>query len=200
MASCHHRTKKLRMPMLDTNNVSGGWMLILYKYSPGIFLNTTLIHLIIIHKDRDMKITHSGYKTGIAILLAAMTALTLTGCAKSTAPSQNDTANKEVDDLFANLGDPKTPAPGKEKLHYMTQVQAEIQRHLKDAATYSGQRCTLRITLAPDGVPVGVRTEGGDPDLCRAAMKAVADARLPKPPTPEVHNAFQIITLELRPQ
>ncbi|WP_227818432.1 hypothetical protein [Serratia marcescens] len=97
------------MPMLDTNNVSGGWMLILYKYSPGIFLNTTLIHLIIIHKDRDMKITHSGYKTGIAILLAAMTALTLTGCAKSTAPSQNDTANKEVDDLFANLGDPKTP-------------------------------------------------------------------------------------------
>lgn len=61
----------------------------------------------------------------------------------------------------------------------MTQVQAEIQRHLKDAATYSGQRCTLRITLAPDGMPVGVRTEGGDPDLCRAAMQAVADARLP---------------------
>ncbi|MGQ6394732.1 cell envelope integrity protein TolA [Serratia nevei] len=188
------------MPMLDTNNVSGGLALILYKYAPGIFSNTTLIRLIIIHKDRDMIITHSGYKTGIAILLAAMTALTLTGCAKHTAPSQNDPANKEVDDLFANLGDPKTPAPGKEKLHYMTQVQAEIQRHLKDAATYSGQRCTLRITLAPDGMPVGVRTEGGDPDLCRAAMQAVADARLPKPPTPEIQNALQIITLEFRPQ
>ncbi|BEN73208.1 hypothetical protein SMKC081_13530 [Serratia marcescens] len=147
-----------------------------------------------------MKITHSGFKTGAATLLVAMLALALTGCGKSTVPSQTDPVNKEVDDLFANLGDPKTPAPGKEKLHYMTQVQAEIQRHLKDAATYSGQRCTLRITLAPDGLPIGVRTEGGDPALCRAAMKAVTDARLPKPPTPEIHNAFQIITLEFRPQ
>ncbi|CAI1778013.1 MULTISPECIES: cell envelope integrity protein TolA [Serratia] len=146
-----------------------------------------------------MKITHSGYKTGAATLLAAMLALALTGCAKHTAPSQNDPVNKEVDDLFANLGDPKTPATGKEKLHYMTQVQAEIQRHLKDAATYSGQRCTLRITLAPDGMPIGVRTEGGDPDLCRAAMKAIADSRFPKPPTAGAHNAFQIITLQLRP-
>ncbi|ASL92482.1 MULTISPECIES: cell envelope integrity protein TolA [Serratia] len=145
-----------------------------------------------------MKITHSGFKTGAATLLAAMLALALTGCAKSTAPSQTDPVNKEVGDLFANLGNPK--APGKEELHYLSQVQAEIQRHFKDAATYSGQRCSLRITLAPDGMPVGVRTEGGDPDLCRAAMKAVADARLPKPPTPEIHNAFQIITLEFRPQ
>ena len=88
MASCHHRPKILRMPMLDTNNVSGGLALILYKYAPGIFSNTTLIRLIIIHKDRDMIITHSGYKTGIAILLAAMTALTLTGCAKHTAPAK----------------------------------------------------------------------------------------------------------------
>ncbi|OKB64990.1 protein TolA [Serratia marcescens] len=147
-----------------------------------------------------MKITHSGYKTGIATLLATMIALALTGCAKNTAPNQNvPMNNKEVDGLLANLGDPKTPAPGKEELHYMTQVQAEIQRHLKDAAIYSGQRCALRITLAPDGMPIGVRTEGGDPALCRAAMKAVADARLPKPPTPEIHNAFQIIILEFRP-
>ncbi|MEB5993294.1 cell envelope integrity protein TolA [Serratia ureilytica] len=147
-----------------------------------------------------MKIMYSGYKTGAVTLLVAMLALALTGCGKSTVASQTDPVNKEVDDLFANLGDPKTPAPGKEKLHYMTQVQAEIQRHLKDAAIYSGQRCTLRITLAPDGLPIGVRTEGGDPALCRAAMKAVTDARLPKPPTPEIHNAFQIITLEFHPQ
>lgn len=186
MASCHHRPKILRMPMLDTNNVSGGLALILYKYAPGIFSNTTLIRLIIIHKDRDMIITHSGYKTGIAILLAAMTALTLTGCAKHTAPAKTIRRIKRSMIFSPTLVTPKTPAPGKEKLHYMTQVQAEIQRHLKDAATYSGQRCTLRITLAPDGMPVGVRTEGGDPDLCRAAMQAVADARLPKPPTPKV--------------
>ncbi|MCP1106548.1 cell envelope integrity protein TolA [Serratia nevei] len=147
-----------------------------------------------------MKITHSGYKAGIAILLAAMTALTLTGCAKHTAPSQNDPVNKEVDDLFANLGDQKTPAPGKEIVHYLAQVQAEIQRHFKDAEAYSGKRCTLRITSAPDGLPINVRTEGGDPDLCRAATQAIADSRFPKPPTEEVHKAFQIITLEFRPQ
>ncbi len=182
--------------MLD---VIGGFALILYKYSPGILSNTTLIRLIIIYKDRDMKVTYSGYKTGAATLLAAMLALELTGCAKSTAPSQTDSVNKEVDDLFANLDDPKAPAPGKEKERYIAQLQAVIQSHLKNAEAYSGKRCTLRITLAPDGMPIGVRTEGGDPDLCHAAMKAIADSRFPKPPTAEAHNAFQIITLELRP-
>ncbi|MEN4081204.1 cell envelope integrity protein TolA [Serratia marcescens] len=146
-----------------------------------------------------MKIMHSGYKTGAAILLAGMFALALTGCAKSTAPSQSNPENKKVDDLFANLGDPKAPAPGKEKERYIAQLQAVIQSHLKDAEAYSGKRCILRITLAPDGMPIGVRTEGGDPDLCRAAMKAIADSRFPKPPTAEAHNAFQIITLQLRP-
>ena len=199
MASCHHRPKILRMPMLDTNNVSGGLALILYKYAPGIFSNTTLIRLIIIHKDRDMIITHSGYKTGIAILLAAMTALTLTGV-PSTLPPAKTIRRIKRSMIFSPTLVTQRRLRREEKLHYMTQVQAEIQRHLKDAATYSGQRCTLRITLAPDGMPVGVRTEGGDPDLCRAAMQAVADARLPKPPTPEVQNAFQIITLEFRPQ
>ncbi|GAA0374062.1 hypothetical protein GCM10009132_23850 [Serratia ureilytica] len=43
MASCHHRLTILRMPMLDANNVSGGWALIMYKYAPGILSNTTLI-------------------------------------------------------------------------------------------------------------------------------------------------------------
>lgn len=200
MASCHHRSKILRMPMLDTNNVSGGWVLILYKYSPGIFLNTTLIRLIIIHRDRDMKITHSGYKTGIAILLAAMTALTLTGCAKHTAPSQNDTANKEVDDLFANLGDPKTPAPGKEKERYIAQLQAAIQSHLKDAETYSGSSCILSIKLAPDGLLISVRVDQGEPELCQAAIKAIVNARLPKPPTAAVYEAVKSSTLEFRPQ
>ncbi|USQ51507.1 hypothetical protein NFX37_12200 [Serratia marcescens] len=68
------------MPVRD---VIGGLALILYKYSPGIFSNTTLIRLIIIHKERDMKITHSGYKTGAATLLAAMLALALMGCARA---------------------------------------------------------------------------------------------------------------------
>ncbi len=194
--SYHHLLTIFRVPVRD---VIGGLALILYKYSPGIFSNTTLIRLIIIHKERDMKITHSGYKTGAATLLAAMLALALTGCAKSTVPSQTVPAKKEADDLFANLGDPKTPAPGKEKVHYMAQVQAEIQRHFKDAEAYSGKRCTLRITSAPDGLPINVRTEGGDPALCRAAMQAIGDSRFPKPPTEEVHKAFQIITLEFSP-
>ncbi|EPJ9037431.1 cell envelope integrity protein TolA [Serratia ureilytica] len=144
-----------------------------------------------------MKITHSGYKTGVATLLAGMFALALTGCAKSTAPSQTDPVNKEVDDLFANLGNPK--APGKEKEHYIAQLQAAIQSHLKDAEAYSGRSCTLSIKLAPDGMLISIRAEQGEPELCQAAMKAIADSRFPKPPTAEAHNAFQIITLELRP-
>ncbi len=63
-----------------------------------------------------MKITHSGFKTGAATLLAAMLALALTGCAKSTAPSQTDPVNKEVGDLFANLGNQRR----REKRNYIT--------------------------------------------------------------------------------
>lgn len=145
-----------------------------------------------------MKITHSGFKTGAATLLAAMLALALTGCAKSTAPSQTDPVNKEVDDLFANLGNPK--APGKEKEHYIAQLQAAIQSHLKDAEAYSGKRCTLSIKLAPDGMLISIRAEQGEPELCQAAIKAIANARLPKPPTAAVYEAVKSSVLEFRPQ
>ncbi|EMH4216461.1 cell envelope integrity protein TolA [Serratia marcescens] len=145
-----------------------------------------------------MKITHSGFKTGAATLLAAMLALALTGCAKSTAPSQTDPVNKEVDDLFANLGNPK--APGKEKEHYIAQLQAAIQSHLKDAETYSGRSCTLSIKLAPDGLLISIRAVQGDPELCQAAIKAIVNARLPKPPTAAVYEAVKSSVLEFRPQ
>ncbi len=145
-----------------------------------------------------MKITHSGYKTGVATLLAGMFALALTGCAKSTAPSQTDPVNKEVDDLFANLGNPK--APGKEKEHYIAQLQAAIQSHLKDAEAYSGKRCTLSIKLAPDGLLISIRADQGDPELCQAAIKAIVNARLPKPPTAAVYEAVKSSVLEFRPQ
>ncbi|ASM11715.1 cell envelope integrity protein TolA [Serratia marcescens] len=145
-----------------------------------------------------MKITHSGYKTGVATLLAGMFALALTGCAKSTTPSQTDPVNKEVDDLFANLGNPK--APGKEKEHYIAQLQAAIQSHLKDAEAYSGKRCTLSIKLAPDGMLISIRAVQGDPELCQAAIKAIVNARLPKPPTAAVYEAVKSSVLEFRPQ
>ncbi len=145
-----------------------------------------------------MKITHSGFKTGAATLLAAMLALALTGCAKSTAPSQTDPVNKEVDDLFANLGNPK--APGKEKEHYIAQLQAAIQSHLKDAEAYSGRSCTLTIKLAPDGLLISIRADQGDPELCQAAIKAIVNARLPKPPTAAAYEAVKSSVLEFRPQ
>ncbi|HIE4798389.1 TPA: cell envelope integrity protein TolA [Serratia marcescens] len=145
-----------------------------------------------------MKITLSGYKTCAVTLLAGMFALALTGCAKNTAPSQTDPANKEVDDLFANLGNPK--APGKEELHYLSQVQAEIQRHFNDAETYSGRSCTLSIKLAPDGLLISIRADQGDPELCQAAIKAIVNARLPKPPTAAVYEAVKSSVLEFRPQ
>lgn len=108
--------------------------------------------------------------------------------------------NKEVDDLFTNLGDPKTPAPGKEKEHYIAQLQAAIQSHFKDAEAYSGRSCTLSIKLAPDGLLLSIRADQGDPELCQAAIKAIVNARLPKPPTAAVYEAVKSSVLEFRPQ
>lgn len=146
-----------------------------------------------------MKRVNAGFEICARALPLVIAALLLTGCAKTSSVVKTGPSENGVDDMFASL-EGTGSAPGAEISNYSGQVRSEIQRHFSGAASYAGKQCALRITLAPDGMLIGVRAEeGGDPDLCRAAIKAAQNARLPKPPSPAAYNATKNAIVEFRP-
>lgn len=143
-----------------------------------------------------MNRVHSGFKKNLPALMLIVVSLWLTGCSKTNAgPSAEG-----VDDLFAALDGKATPAAGDEVSNYAGQVRTAIQRHFYDANAYAGKKCALRMKFAPDGMLLAVRSESGDPALCRAAIKAITNTRFPKPPSQAVYDAFKNSVLEFRPQ
>lgn len=68
-----------------------------------------------------------------------------------------------------------------------------------DASSYAGKTCTLRIKLAPDGMLLDIKPEGGDPALCQAALAAAKLAKIPKPPSQAVYEVFKNAPLDFKP-
>lgn len=91
-------------------------------------------------------------------------------------------------------------ASGAEINGYLGQITAAIQSKFYDADLYKGRTCDLRIKLAPDGLLIDVKAEGGDPALCQAALAAAKQARIPKPPSQAVYEAFKNAPLTFKPQ
>ncbi|EIR10076.1 protein TolA [Yersinia pestis PY-45] len=58
----------------------------------------------------------------------------------------------------------------------------------------------MRIKLAPDGLLIDVKAEGGDPALCQAAIAAAKQAKIPKPPSTDVYEQFKNAPLVFKPQ
>lgn len=58
---------------------------------------------------------------------------------------------------------------------------------------------TLRIKLAPDGMLLDIKPEGGDPALCQAALAAAKLAKIPKPPSQAVYEVFKNAPLDFKP-
>ena len=93
----------------------------------------------------------------------------------------------------------RTPDASEEIRQYAIQVREAIEEQLKDASKYSGKECSLRMYMAPNGLLLQVKREGGDPDLCREAMNAVKHADIPVPPSPEVYKVFHNGVLDFKP-
>ncbi|WP_037386502.1 cell envelope integrity protein TolA, partial [Serratia sp. DD3] len=130
----------------------------------------------------------------------------------------------EVDDLFGGLADGKNaPKGGSAKAQgdgkpagqgnaktagasgadisgYLGQITAAIQSKFYDADLYKGRTCDLRIKLAPDGLLIDIKSEGGDPALCQAAIAAAKQAHIPKPPTPAVYEVFKNVPITFKPE
>ncbi|EDW4373886.1 cell envelope integrity protein TolA [Salmonella enterica subsp. diarizonae] len=91
-----------------------------------------------------------------------------------------------------------TPATGEDIRRYALQIRSAIESNFYDIDQYTGKQCVLRIRMAPDGVILNIKSEGGDPALCRAAMKAARKAEWPRPPSPAVYNVFKTAVLDFR--
>nr|WP_307986775.1 cell envelope integrity protein TolA [Yersinia pestis] len=127
----------------------------------------------------------------------------------------------DVDDLFGGLanaknapksgsgagaaaagkgGGKKSGASGADISGYLGQITGAIQSKFYDADLYKGRTCDLRIKLAPDGLLIDVKAEGGDPALCQAAIAAAKQAKIPKPPSTDVYEQFKNAPLVFKPQ
>ncbi|AMG98279.1 cell envelope integrity protein TolA [Serratia liquefaciens] len=147
-----------------------------------------------------MRKVNSGSETCLSAVLLVIATLLLAGCSGTDTAAKPEVSGGEVDDLFAGLQGKTAPAPGQEINRYIAQIAAAIQSHFQYDSVYAGKECSLRLKLAPDGMLLDVRAEGGDPALCRAAVVATANASFPKPPTPAVYAVVKNAALEFRPQ
>ncbi|WP_086869566.1 cell envelope integrity protein TolA [Kosakonia pseudosacchari] len=133
---------------------------------------------------------------GHALLL--VTSLLLSGCAKTGSATQRAEGNAKVDNMFAGYKGAQATAAESDINRYAGQIKSATESHLFDAGRYAGKSCTLQIRLAESGALEDARPTSGDPALCRAAIIAITQARLPKPPSPAAYAAFKNATLEFK--
>ena len=132
-------------------------------------------------------------------LLSMVITLSLAGCVKEHSAIKDRTPEAEVDTLLRAYDGKGTPATGAEISEYAGQIKTAIEAQFYNPDEYAGKKCTLRIKMAPDGLLLDVQTEGGDPELCRAALEAVKKAEFPRPPSPEVYEVFKNAPLDFQP-
>ncbi|ECA3795203.1 cell envelope integrity protein TolA [Salmonella enterica subsp. enterica] len=132
---------------------------------------------------------------GGQLLLSAVIALSMTGCVKADSVVKPVPPADKVADMFVA----HTLAMGEEIRKYALQIKSAIESNFYDIDQYTGKQCVLRIQMAPDGVILNIRSEGGDPDLCPAAMEAANKTELPRPPSPSVYEVFKKVVLDFRP-
>ncbi|CAI8702302.1 cell envelope integrity protein TolA [Kosakonia quasisacchari] len=138
-------------------------------------------------------------KINAGYVLLLVTSLLLSSCTKTGFATQRAEANAEVDNRFAEYKGAHATAPENDINRYAGQIKSATESHFFEADRYAGKVCTLQIRLAENGALEDARPIGGDPELCSAAIIAIRQARLPKPPPPAVYEVFKNATLEFKP-
>ena len=74
---------------------------------------------------------------------------------------------------------------------YGERVRTAIAEAMFDIDSYRGQKCTVRVSILPDGMLMNATAEKGDPELCQAALSAVARAKIPPAPDEKTGQQFK---------
>lgn len=68
-------------------------------------------------------------------------------------------------------------ASGADINNYAGQIKSAIESKFYDASSYAGKTCTLRIKLAPDGMLLDIKPEGGDPHFVKLRWQQLNSRR-----------------------
>lgn len=141
------------------------------------------------------------YCRGLPVLVLIFACLTA-GCTKDVSTNYHDSAPYHAGELtkVKSVNPSESTADVSEDIrHYAGQIKKAIEEQFREPGKYSGKVCSLRMNMAPNGLLLQVKREGGDPDLCREAMNAVKHADIPAPPSPEVYKVFHNGVLDFKP-
>jgi len=87
---------------------------------------------------------------------------------------------------------------------YLHSATSAIQSRFYDVDTYKGRECNLRLHQLDGQMPDSVISEGGDPQLCEAAVSATKQAigmgLYPFKPTDKKQSLPDDIPFKIRPQ
>jgi colicin import membrane protein len=79
---------------------------------------------------------------------------------------------------------------------YAIEVQHAIQQAMHVPEKFAGKRCVLQLDMQRDGAINSVAAQGGDAELCEAAIAAVKKAEIPAPPTDEIYEKIKNVKLD----
>ncbi|MGP1924546.1 MAG: cell envelope integrity protein TolA [Arsenophonus sp. NEOnobi-MAG3] len=137
----------------------------------------------------------------------AAKALALAAKKKADAEKQADALNLLLSGLTAKKpsqetgtavaspqrGNRKSGASSSDLANYAGKIKIAIESKFYDADIYHGKTCELSIKLAPDGMLISITAKNNtanDQSLCDAAIRATKTARMPKPPSRSIYDAF----------
>lgn len=122
---------------------------------------------------------------------------------KRAAEAKKEAQTKQVDDILGDLS-AKQPA-GNENVspaefnQFVALVQHAISGQFRNPGIYNGQSCSLHIDIAADGMLLRVSTEDENSALCREAMLAVEQAKLPRPTSAALFEKVKSLTVDFKP-
>ena len=83
---------------------------------------------------------------------------------------------------------------------YYYAVHVAIESQFNDVDHYYGKTCDLSIDLDEKGQVSGMHGLRGDLSLCTEAMYAIKHAKLPAPPSAEMHEKTKRMVIIFAPQ
>lgn len=76
-------------------------------------------------------------------------------------------------------------------LDYAVQIHQAVTKQFSDSPSYKGKKCTVRISIAPDGLLLSAEIEKGDPEFCQDVLSAITRAKIPPAPNKETWLKFR---------
>ena len=74
---------------------------------------------------------------------------------------------------------------------YAAQIHQAVIEQFSDRSSYKGKKCTVRISIAPDGLLLSAEIEKGDPEFCQDVLSAITRAKIPPAPDKETWLKFK---------